>query len=173
MAEPLGPSEVVNAVHLINDVAEFGYFPHSLRRSTHASAAGLVAGRCDETRYRTVTSEVNTTASPHGSCLLPREETAGGGRSRGNNVLFAPTPEENGTISISSYIRAHKFMFWQIKHDCFAAMRQSLRKSGGREPVFKSSNFLVQQTDGKEKMKLAQLKLSPSNSFIALDEMYH
>lgn len=97
-------------------------------RAAPASAAGLVAGRCDETRCCAGASEVNTTTSQHGSCFLPHEEEkekSRRGRGRGSSALCASTEDESGAISISSYISAHGFTFWQIKPDCSDAMRQS------------------------------------------------
>lgn len=100
--------------------------PRVRPRAAPASAAGLVAGRCDETRCRAAASEVNTTTSQHGSCFLPHEEEKEKSRrGRGSSALCASTQDESGTISISSYISAHGFTFWQIKPDCSDAMRQS------------------------------------------------
>lgn len=111
-------------------------------RAAPASAAGLVAGRCDETRCCAAASEVNTTTSQHGSCFLPHEEEkekSRRGRGRGSSALCASTQDESGAISISSYISAHGFTFWLVFHSSnFLVCQAFVSESASPSPPINS-----------------------------------
>lgn len=136
-----------------------------------ASAAGLVAGRCDETRCRAAASEVNTTTSQHGSCFLPHEEEkekekSRRGRGRGSSALCASIRMSTGRLALAATLAHMGLRFGKLNP--IALTQRDNRRGCSR----KGARFPQQQLPGLSSVRQRiYISHQPPHQLIQLNSM--